>query len=84
MSARQCWSAAVLLAFLLSVFGPGLDDLDAARATAASVTDAGRAERFGRAAQAMCGPQAAWADLGNGTVQCFTHKGRKTAVATVK
>lgn len=34
--------------------------------------------RFEKAAQAMCGSEAAWADLGNGSVQCMTKHGRKT------
>ena len=40
--------------------------------------------RFERAAQEMCGIQAAWADLGNGVIQCLTHHGRKTRKGEIK
>jgi hypothetical protein len=39
--------------------------------------------RFAHAAAAVCGPNAAAQDLGDGTVQCFTHKGRKTVRAAL-
>lgn len=40
-------------------------------------------ERFERAAQQMCGDQAAWARIDSTTVQCFTHKGAKAGRASL-
>lgn len=69
--------AAVLL---LGWLGPALDDHSAERDEAAALEylqrlDASR-DRFERAAQRMCGPQAAWAEVGQGVIQCFTKRGR--------
>lgn len=46
--------------------------------------DLKRQSRFERAAQQMCGPGATWTDLGNSTVQCIQHTGRKSRVVEVK
>lgn len=46
--------------------------------------DLKRQSRFERAAQQMCGPGATWTDLGNSTVQCFQHTGRKAAKVAIK
>lgn len=40
-------------------------------------------ERFDRAAQAVCGPQAAWAQLNDGSVQCSTKHGKPTITVKV-
>lgn len=71
----------LLIAALLGVAGPALDDHSAATddATAQQRAQA----RFAKAAQAMCGENAGWADLGNGSVQCRTKRGHKTIVAQV-
>lgn len=39
--------------------------------------------KFDRAAQAVCGPQAAWAQLQDGSVQCRTKYGRPTITVQV-
>lgn len=71
----------LLITALLGVAGPALDDHSAATddATAQQRAQA----RFARAAQAMCSENAAWSDLGDGTVQCRTKRGHKTIVAQV-
>ena len=51
----------------------------------AGLADAQAAEqRFARAAQAMCGENAAWALLPDGAVQCSTKRGHKTITAQVQ
>lgn len=75
------------LAALLCWFGPTLDDhsaendqaVDLQAAIVASIAQ----ERFDRAAQAVCGPQAAWAQLNDGSVQCSTKHGRPTITVKV-
>ena len=78
------WLLAATISLLMSASylldGPA--DHQAAQAQASSLTDAQKATqaelRFAKAAAAVCGPNAAAQDLGDGTVQCYTHKGRKT------
>lgn len=43
-----------------------------------------RHEKFTRAAQAACGLNASWDVLGDGWVQCRTHRGMKTHTAQVQ
>ena len=43
-----------------------------------------RHEKFTRAAQAACGLNASWDDLGEGLVQCRTHRGMKTHISRVQ
>jgi hypothetical protein len=79
------WLLALAIAAMLSagclLDGPSLHSTE--QATASSLMDAQNAAaadlRFAHAAAAVCGPNAAAKDLGDGTVQCYTHKGRKTA-----
>lgn len=40
-------------------------------------------QRFDRAAQALCGPQAAWAQMPDGAVQCSTKYGKPTITVRV-
>lgn len=83
------WWAAALLALLLSAAHllDGPEGLGGAVDQALDVQDAVKMEaerrHFETAAQALCGPNAAWADLGGGTVQCRTKRGHKTIVAQV-
>lgn len=72
--------AVVALAGAMSVGGPALDEYDALKDAQQS---AARRDRFERAAQAMCGDNAAWRELADGAVQCFTRRGHKTHVAKV-
>ena len=53
------------------------DDLQAA--IVASISQG----KFDKAAQAVCGPQAAWEQLRDGAVQCKTKYGRPTIVVQV-
>lgn len=82
------WLLALALVALLAGVGPAIDDHSAERAQADSLQDSIKAEaaqaRFAKAAQAICGDNAAWLDLGGGAVQCLTHRGRKTIVAQVQ
>ena len=72
------WVIAILWA--LGVLGPVLDGQGQEESAAAKQAIQGLDEqaRFAKAAQAMCGPNAAYTDLGNNEVQCMTHKDRKT------
>lgn len=73
----------------LSWLGPAIDDHSADFDVVRAVEDAQRAAaartRFERAAQGICGPQAAWEEVGNGVIQCFTRHGkpvgRKTRIS---
>lgn len=40
-------------------------------------------KKFDRAAQALCGPQAAWGQLADGSVMCRTKYGRPTITVRV-
>jgi hypothetical protein len=78
------WTLAVATALVLSTayLLDGPSDIQAAQDAAAD-TKATQAEqkaqaRFEKAAQAMCGENAGWTQLENGSVQCFTKTGRKT------
>lgn len=80
------WLLGIAIALVISAMcnldelGP--DDRSAEMAQAQDMATIQRAEatqtRFAVAAAAVCGPNAAAQDLGDGTVQCMTHKGRKT------
>lgn len=52
-------------------------------AAAAAIAEQSEAIRFAKAAQEMCGLNAAWTLIDGRTVQCFTHRGFKTIVAEV-
>ena len=73
---------AIVLIYALMQTLDGPSDHSAEHAQALALLDAQRTEaaelRFAHAAAAVCGPNAAAQDLGNGMVQCMTHKGRKT------
>ena len=73
---------AIVLIYAAMQYLDGPTDHSAEHAQALALLDAQRTEaadqRFARAAAALCGPNAAAQDLGDGTVQCMTHKGRKT------
>ena len=78
------WTMAVAVSLALSTayLLDGPSDVQAA-IDAAADAKATQAEqraqvRFERAAQQMCGDNAGWAKLDNGSVQCFTKRGHKT------
>lgn len=52
--------------------------MDAAADAKATQREKAQQERFEKAAQSMCGSNAGWQLLENGTVQCFTKRGYKT------
>jgi len=70
----------VCFAGLLAIVGPALDDHSGEAAIAQQKRDA----RFDKAAREMCGQNAAWVKLDQGTIQCLTHRGSKTIVAQVQ
>ena len=74
-----------LYALVQNLDGP--PDWQAEQAQALSLADAQATEaasqRFATAAQQLCGPNAAWEQIDASTVQCMTHKGRKTIKATL-
>lgn len=83
------WALAGLAALIMSsaYLLDGPSDLQAAADTAASVGDARREvlteAQFARAAQALCGENAAWQLRSDGAVQCLTKRGKKTSVVQV-
>lgn len=87
MSTTAAAALATVLAITIGWFGPAIDDHSAERAQAADIEaaqkQAGAAQRFERAAQRICGPQAAWDLLPDGSVQCRTKHGAKTITAQV-
>ena len=81
---------ATAFAAAMGWLGPALDVFDdhgAEVAQAKAIEDAQRAaqarQRFERAAQAVCGSQAAWREAGNGVVQCFDKRARPTVKRSV-
>ena len=91
MTARLTpWLVAIALAIALAALGPALDGLDdhsheyaQADDLQAAIIRARDEQRFAQAAQAMCGPQAAWQQLADGSVQCRTKHGRPTITVQV-
>ena len=75
MVAALCW------------LGPSLDDHSDEWAQAVTLQDAIneaiRQEKFAVAAQALCGPQAAWQQLDDGSVQCKTKHGKPSITVQV-
>lgn len=85
----SAWLAAlaIVLAYIGMAALDGPTDHSTEVAQAQAIDDAHKAEaarlRFEAAAQAMCGPQAAWRAIDQASVQCLTKRGRKTIVAQV-
>lgn len=84
------WIAGIALAIALSALGPALDGIDdhsheyaQADDLQAAIIRARDEQRFAQAAQAMCGPQAAWQQLSDGSVQCRTKYGKPTITVQV-
>lgn len=83
------WLLALLICMIMatSYLLDGPTEHSAANANALSLQDAlasqARELRFAKAAAAVCGINAGAQDLGDGTVQCYTHKGRKTIKAAL-
>lgn len=78
---------AVAMVGALCWLGPSLDDHSDEWDQAVYLQDAINAaiaqEKFAVAAQALCGPQAAWQQLHDGSVQCRTKNGRPTITVQV-
>lgn len=78
------WGLAALAALVLSTAylldGPSDHQaaIDAAADAKATQAEQAQQARFEKAAQQMCGDNAGWAKLDNGSVQCFTKRGHKT------
>lgn len=78
---------------LLLFGGPVLDAIDAwpdhhaehaqAQDLQVAINQAVERGRFEQAAQHLCGPQAAWSELADGSVQCRTKHGRPTITVQV-
>lgn len=79
---------AIVLAYIIMAALDGPTDHNTEVAQAQALDDAHHADlarqRFERAAQAMCGENAAWSELDGGAVQCRTKHGRKTITAQVQ
>jgi hypothetical protein len=78
------WMLAVATALVLSTAylldGPSdyQAAIDAAADAKATQREQAALARFEKAAQAMCGDNAGWTQLENGSVQCLTKRGHKT------
>lgn len=79
------WCLAALAALVLSTayLLDGPSDHQAAQDAAADAKATQREQaalaRFEKAAQQMCGENSGWTQLDNGSVQCFTKRGKKTS-----
>ena len=82
------WLAGITIALLIAA-GINLDiddhsaEADQAVDLQAAIVASIAQERFDRAAQAVCGPQAAWVQTADGSVQCSTKHGRPTITVRV-
>lgn len=82
-------TTALVVAFIALAcwLGPSLDDHSDEWGNAVTLQDAIneaiRQEKFAVAAQALCGPQASWQQLNDGSVQCKTKHGRPTITVQV-
>ncbi len=78
---------AVAMVAALCWLGPPLDDHSDEWDQAVYLQDAINAaihqEKFAVAAQALCGPQASWQQLNDGSVQCKTKHGKPTITVQV-
>lgn len=78
---------AIAIAILLCWFGPTIDDHSAENDQAvdlqAAIVASIQQEKFDKAAQAVCGIQAAWVQLPDGSVQCSTKYGKPTITVKV-
>lgn len=92
MSAARSIALAGALALVLAWLGPALDGIDIpdhraewqqAQDIQIALNTAAARGRFEAAAQALCGPQAAWAELADGSVQCRTKHGKPTVTVRV-
>ena len=78
------WTLSALTALVLSTAylldGPSDHQaaIDAASDAKATQREKAQQARFEKAAQSICGNNAGWQLLENGTVQCFTKRGHKT------
>ena len=79
------WGLAALTALVLSTAylldGPSdhQASMDAAADAKATQAEQRAQARFEKAAQQMCGENSGWTKLENGSVQCFTKRGKKTS-----
>ncbi len=85
-TALLCVAIAAMLAFV----GPRLDEIpdhsaewDQARDLQVAIQQATARQRFEHAAQQLCGPQARWEELPDGSVQCRTRFGKPTITVQV-
>lgn len=74
------------IAALLGILGPGMDDHSDDYAQLANIEaaqqEAAERVRYERAAQQLCGANAAWRETADGSaIQCFTKRGHRTSVA---
>lgn len=68
------------IAAILGILGPSLDDHSDDYVQLANIEDAQQQAqaqaRYERAAQELCGPNAAWMELQDGAIQCTDKRGR--------
>lgn len=76
--------AALAFGLVLAYVGPRLDEIEATTKDAVSAQQtAQHRARFERAAQAMCGENAGWVELGDSAIQCKTKRGHNTLRASL-
>jgi hypothetical protein len=77
------WLVLVMLfAVVLGYVGPAIDDNSAEFGAANdAIAQIKRDQRLAKVGKTICGDGAAFDDLGNGTIQCRLHSGRKTLIA---
>lgn len=89
LPSTMAWLAGIALALLIGCahYLDDIPDHSAEWDQAVYLQDAINAaidqRKFDRAAQALCGPQASWQQLQDGSVQCRTKHGRPTITVQV-
>lgn len=68
--------AVIGLAVAMSYVGPSMDDANTPAQQAR--TEQQQALRFAKAAQEICGHNAAWVEQEDGSIRCYLHNGKKT------
>jgi len=68
--------AVLALSVAMAYVGPSMDESNTPAQQAR--TEQQQALRFAKAAQEICGPNAAWVEQDDGSIRCYLHNGKKT------
>jgi uncharacterized protein (UPF0333 family) len=68
--------AVVALSMAMAYVGPSMEEGGTPAQQASAEQQ--QALRFAKAAQEICGPNAAWVEQEDGSIRCYLHNGKKT------